>query len=706
MNQVDLLDRRVATAFYGGFSSVRPSQADVIEPLVNGRNVVLTSGTGSGKTEAVVAPIISRYWIDALTNNELFLIYISPTKALVNDLEKRLRNPLSSLGLRIGIRHSDRDDLTRLQPPHILITTPESLDVLLFRKELCIYSVRAIIIDEVHILYNTQRGLQLSILLHRLQGLCEKQIQWAALSATIGDVSFVRDFLMGSEVQADFFSYPSERRVDCHIRNIKNLNEFRQLIERLMIESNYKLLVFADSRKECERIASSLSQSDILSKRVLVHYSSLSQQVRAETEEKFASLSSAICIATSTLELGIDIGDIDAVVIWGVPNSVEAFMQRIGRGNRRSKKVNVICLVPDTSKTLLLDLLKFCVLIECSINGDVPQRDPYELYGAIAQQCLGEIASNEGKFIKTADLHQNIKHLSYVDRDALESLLSGLAEKEFIRKHDYKYRYAAYEKLFQIVDLRLIYGNFSLGSKMVRLQHGAKNLGEVPEINLLRIHKGNLVRFQGKYWIVKKITPDSITLDTTGNKGNPTDFIYPGSKLSVDPYILDRVWRIFNNDSDCFQFFDSRLRPYVEKMHKTVHDTMHLMSIPYIKYIGGIRYYTFGGRIVNRAIALMTGHFVETTDISLTLSSPISWETIPDNPLDYDRIFPKLNDKATSQSIFQMQLPLNMQLHEYLQCWLKDKSVAEILNRLKRSTPIEINRELAEKLGFDVDIEQ
>ena len=124
MNSINLLNSRVATAFYGRFNFINNAQEAVIEPLVNGRNIVLCSGTGSGKTEAVMAPIVSRYWEEALEYDELFIIYICPTKALVNDLEKRLELPLSYLGLRIGIRHGDRDDLKNNKIPHVLLTTP------------------------------------------------------------------------------------------------------------------------------------------------------------------------------------------------------------------------------------------------------------------------------------------------------------------------------------------------------------------------------------------------------------------------------------------------------------------------------------------------------------------------------------------------------------------------------------------------------
>ena len=700
MNPVDLLDKRVATAFYGRFNAIRQSQQEVIEPLINGHNIVLTSGTGSGKTEAVVAPIISRYYHDALVKNELFLIYISPTKALVNDLLKRLQSPLISLGLQIGIRHGDRDDLKTQKLPNILITTPESLDVILCRKDSCLNKVKAIILDEVHILYNTQRGLQLSMLIKRLQSVVGYKLQWAALSATVGEVSFVRDFLMGPEDEADFFCYSSERSIDCQIRHIRHLSELRHLIEHLMGDRDLKLLLFADSRKECERLASSLSSSDTLAPYLLVHYSSLSQQVRVETEEKFSALNSAICVATSTLELGIDIGDIDAVIIWGCPDGVESFMQRIGRGNRRSKKVNVICLVPDNSNSIFLELIKFCVLIDSSTKGIMPRKDPYELYGAVVQQCLSILASEEGSFVKSSLLTDLTEHLPHVGRLEIDALLNELEQNEYIKKHGFKYKYAAYEKLFQLIDLRMIYGNFSLGSKSVQLSHESKNLGEVPEINLLKLEKGSIVRFHGKYWRVKKLSPGVIHLEPTENRKNPVDFTYPGNSRTTDPYILDKAWKILNSDIEFNRLFEAKVGNYFNTMRNTARE-FNESSIPCYRSLNSTRYFTFGGLLVNRAIALIQDHYdFEADDISVTVNSPIHWSQLSDDPNEYERIFPKLFDKAISQSLFQMLLPLDMQLHEYLQYWLKDEATRNILKRLKHSSPVEISQELLSKLGL------
>ncbi|MDZ4786329.1 MAG: DEAD/DEAH box helicase, partial [bacterium] len=253
MSSIELLERRVASAFYGSFTTLRPVQEAAIEPLVKGQNIVLSSGTGSGKTEAVLAPLLSRYWRKAVTNEALILIYIAPTKALVNDLEKRLYPPLDKLGLRVGIRHGDRDDLVSGQTPHVLVTTPESLEVLLFRKDATLQTVCAVVIDEVHLLYNTQRGLQLSVLLQRLQQSLGQELQWAALSATVGRLSDVRDFLFGSAASAKFLQFPAHRSIDAHVRHIADEASFMKLICKLIEGRQTKLLIFTNSRRECER---------------------------------------------------------------------------------------------------------------------------------------------------------------------------------------------------------------------------------------------------------------------------------------------------------------------------------------------------------------------------------------------------------------------------------------------------------------------
>jgi len=698
---INHLESRVASAFYGRFSQLREAQTACIEPLLSGRNVVLTAGTGSGKTEAVVAPLVSKYWREAIRTDSLFLLYIAPTKALVNDLEKRLDLPLSAMNLRVGVRHGDRDDLRSGPVAHVLITTPESLDVMLFRKDAALESLRAVVLDEVHLLYNTQRGLQLSILLNRLRQRLHYPLQWAALSATIGDLSHIRDFLMGPDASADLLAFSAARSIDAQIRYIAAPRQLCSLVKRLTDRQNTKLLIFTNSRRECDVLAGLLQSDQSLRNCVFAHYSSLSPEVRVDTEQKFSAMRTAICVATSTLELGIDIGDIDAVLLWGVPSGVESFLQRIGRGNRRSNKANVICLIPADSKHVPIDALRFAALLDAARKGEMEVREPFELYGAIGQQCISIIASDNGRFTRVADLSELLKHKPYVRRDDVEAILAELAINGFLQRHGCKNQYGAAEELYRLVDLKMIYGNFGVGSQMVDLFHGGRHLGEVPAINLLRVRGRPRVRFTGKCWRVKNISREGIHLEPSRTARDVIDFSYGGSGIPSDPHNANRGWRLVHKDELDFDLFAKDLRQTMKHFRDELRRTCPQDEIPYLRSSEGICYLTFAGYLLNRAVGLYTQRSSFKADnLSLLVTSPIDWASIPSHPLGYEHIFHLLFEPSTKQSIYQKQLPLELQEREYLQNWLKDAEIRHILTRLVGAKTRLVDDQTAADLGF------
>jgi ATP-dependent Lhr-like helicase len=690
MSSARLIDPRVATAFYGRFESLREAQQATIEPILAGRNIILSSGTGSGKTEAMMAPLMSRFWREAAETDALGLIYIAPTKALVNDLEKRLYPPLYSLGLRVGIRHGDRDDLASGQRVHVLVTTPESLDVMLFRRDAALSCVRAVVIDEVHLLYNTQRGLQLSILLQRLQDILSTPFQWGALSATIGEPSDVFDFLAGSDEAPVFLSYPSHRTIDAQIRHVATETDFLDLIRKLTDGRPTKLLVFANSRRECERLAGIIQHDPTLRHAVFAHYSSLSPEIRLDTERKFAASDTAICMATSTLELGIDIGDIDAVLLWGVPGGVESFLQQIGRGNRRAQKTNAVCLIPDTSESIGWDALRFALLVDAASKGEFSRRRPYELYGAVAQQMLSVIASDSGRFTRVADLCKLVRHKPHLDRPTVEAILAQLAANGYLQAHGFKNQYGAEEPLHELVDFQMIYGNFGAGSQTVDLYHGAKRLGDVPVTNLLRIHRGSEVRFAGKCWRVQKASRDKILLQPA-RPGHAMDFTYTNSGAGTDTFIANHVWQLLHADQFPEDLFSAPLRRTVREARAKLRATCEMKTIPYTRSSSGIRYFTFAGYLVNKAIGLISrkANF-KASEASILVPSPIDWATIPCTPTEYEGVFPSLFEATSKQSLYQAQLPPELQLREYLEDWLKDQAVADALQRLFNSSPVAV----------------
>jgi len=286
-----LLHPSVATAFYGNFSQIYSVQDNIIPYILNGENVVLSAGTGSGKTEAVMAPLVSRYFKRIIETDSLTILYIAPTKALVNDLERRLYSNLRKLDFRVGIRHGDQDDMKLGMIPHILITTPESLDVMLFRGDKALERVHAIVLDEIHLLYNTQRGLHVSILLNRVKQKLDHSLQWVAISATIYNLAYIRDFFFGISEVAVFLENSTKREIDPQIRILKSIDQLKELLIKIFA-SRYergKFLIFANSRRECEQIATVLNEIESLSGLVCTHYSSLSVEMREEVESFFNS---------------------------------------------------------------------------------------------------------------------------------------------------------------------------------------------------------------------------------------------------------------------------------------------------------------------------------------------------------------------------------------------------------------------------------
>ncbi len=506
MDNLSLLEKRIAKVFYGGFSVLYPAQNEAIPIIDSGANLILTAGTGRGKTEAAFVPLISKYYQKAFDTDSTVIVYIVPTKALVNDIYRRLFNKVEAVNLRIGVKHSDRNDMKKVAKPHVLITTPESLEVLLFQNNEAIRHVSAIIIDEVHLLYNTQRGFQLSSELKRLEKFVGAKIQKVAISATVCSHEYIREFFFDRNEPCEYIKDCSPKPIDAQIRHIECLDDLSSLLERIIRKSSGKYLLFANSRKECELIAESLSQNDFLKNITMTHYSSLSQDLREEVEKRFNDASSAMCISTSTLELGIDIGNIDAVFLYGPPAGVESFLQRIGRGNRRTNKTNVICLVRPNAERPVFEALIFHALVDLAQNGTLPEKKPFELYGAICQQVFSMIGSQGGQYIRTAEIMEIFEKEKHINKENFELILGELTQLNYVKKHGFKNRYGGTERLYDIIDNHLHYSNFPMSSVELKIFHGKKLLGYIPQYNYLKIHKNDHIRFAGKLWKVKKIT--------------------------------------------------------------------------------------------------------------------------------------------------------------------------------------------------------
>lgn len=480
------LSKTVGQAFYGQFRDLRDVQRGSVGPILTGGDVLVLSPTGSGKTEAVIAPLVEKYLPVARTSTGPVILYVTPTRALANDLIRRLERPLEALGLIPGIRHGERNDLHRAAKPDILITTPESLDVMLAARETALGDVRAVLLDEVHLTYNTQRGLQLGVLLRRLELFLERELQVAALSATVATDAQMWSFLRpGRSVVTVRDEYT--RPIDAQIRTVQTPGDLGLILERLSVNTKLKTLVFAGSRRECDNLAAAIGARAGLAGRVFVHHSSLSRDLRLDVERRMQQSTSAVCVATSTLELGIDIGDVDLVVLYGPPFGWESFLQRIGRGNRRGDKSNVLCLAIPGQGPPFAQLLSFEALIWQVRGHRLEQRPAMELYGAAVQQLLSLLLERSGGYEKVAELSDVFSPWGHLSPDVIQEMVAALEASGFVRAHGFLNRVGAGPPLHQLRDLGVIWGNFPAGSSTVALRVSGREIGAIPTVNLARV---------------------------------------------------------------------------------------------------------------------------------------------------------------------------------------------------------------------------
>ncbi len=337
--------------FFARHGRFTPIQQQAIPPILAGLDTLVVAATASGKTEAVLAPLLEQLWPNpqspisnpsTSSGQGLQLLYICPTRALVRDLFERLQPILRETAVTIGMKTGDTS--LPQQMPAILLTTPESTDSLLTRSPKTFLALQAIVIDEIHLFDNTPRGDHLRCLLPRLERIRQYQqpdrapAQRVALSATVPDPAgvMVRYLHEGVLVQA-----PGGRAIEAEIRPLYNLTE---LVTSLAERSAFKSLLFCNSREEVEETAVFLRQQLAYHADIFVHYSNLDAAMRRDVEERFAASATAVCVCTSTLELGVDIGSIDDVVLLGAPPDLNSFSQRIGRGNRRTMQTKALCM--------------------------------------------------------------------------------------------------------------------------------------------------------------------------------------------------------------------------------------------------------------------------------------------------------------------------------------------------------------------------
>ncbi len=485
-----------------GWSTLRPTQLEAIEPIHAGVSCLLLAPTAGGKTEAAIIPVLSRMLTESWPG--ISVLYVCPIKALLNNLEHRLSHYAGLVGRRVAVWHGDvsqsQKNRALRDAPDILLTTPESLEGMLIStrvdREVWFNRVRVVIVDELHAFAADDRGWHLRSIMHRLQQYVPQQVQRIGLSATVSNPIELLDWFSPQDRRQVVGMAAVTTDADVTIDFVGSLANAATVIERLY--RGEKRLVFCDSRSSAEELGSSLRGQGV---RTFVSHASLSQSERKLAETAFSEEKNCVIVATSTLELGIDVGDLDRVIQIDAPATVSSFLQRMGRTGRRTGSRRNCLFLTTTDDAFLQALGVTQKWSECWVEAAMPPPEPWHI---VAQQMMvsmlerGQRPRHElhalmaGAFpeLPVADIGVMVTNL--VDTGFLSDA-GGLlqigpeAEREYGRAH-----------------YRDLLASFS-GAQLLTGRHGSTEVGYIDPTMLVGEKVDRLILLGGRSWRITQV---------------------------------------------------------------------------------------------------------------------------------------------------------------------------------------------------------
>lgn len=491
-----------------GWRELRPFQDLVIPKVIAGEHLIILAPTAGGKTESAFFPALSRM----LTENwsGLSVLYVCPIKALLNNLDHRLSRYCELLGRRSALWHGDVGTSARRkilrEPPDCLLTTPESLEVMLVSRSVedqrMFGNLKMIIVDEVHAFAGDDRGWHLLSVLERVSKLAGQEIQRIGLSATVGNPEVLLTWIAGNCQGKKSVAYPPPSEAapaDVQIDYVGSLGNAATVISRL--HRGEKRLVFLDSRAGTEELGLMLKSYGV---NAFVTHSSLSQEERHRTEKAFAQESDCVIVATSVLELGIDVGDLDRVIQIDAPLTVASFLQRMGRTGRRSGSVRN-CLMLATKPERLLQAAALTELWESGfVEPIIPPPEPYHI---LSQQLMA-LALQEGgigrlDWFKWID---GVYGFSQLPRESIDELVRWMIETEILSDDSgLLWLGTKGEQTFGRQNFMELFSVF-MTPPIFRILHGRQEIGQVDESALLVKQDGpRVLSLGGNAWKVNYI---------------------------------------------------------------------------------------------------------------------------------------------------------------------------------------------------------
>ncbi|HUP68598.1 MAG TPA: DEAD/DEAH box helicase [Acidimicrobiales bacterium] len=594
-----------------GWNELRPLQDEAIEPVLAGEHVLALAPTAGGKTEAAMLPLLSRIVTEGW--RELSVLYVCPLRALLNNLHPRLERYAGFVGLRAGLWHGDIGAAARGrlfdEPPEILLTTPESLEAILMSARRdhrgFFANLRTVVVDEVHAFGGDDRGWHLLAVLERLSVVAGRDLQRIGLSATVGEPDRLLRWLVGSsngEARIVAPSMESLAAPDLTLDHVGSLGNAATVISKL--HAGQKRLVFCDSRARVEELAVDLRERGV---RTFVSHSSLALDERRQAEEAFAEATDCVIVSTSTLELGIDVGDLDRVIQIDSPTTVASFLQRLGRTGRRKGTTRNMLFLTTKAET---ELVRAAGLLELWSRGYVePVNGPPSPFHLLAQQVLA-LVLQEGSIARSRWTEVVARLPVFAD-----AVRSGLAEE--ILQH-----LLASEMLFDDG-----YGILSMGaggessygyrnflnltsaftsSPLFVVRHGAQEIGYLDPISLLTPDRHfATVLLAGRTWTVTAVDWERrFAWVQPAEGGGRSRWLGEGQPLSAP--LCDAIRNVLAGVDPPSVSLTTRAATQLEELRKEL-AWVQPGRTAVVASDSGLTWWTFGGQHANAALMAAMG---------------------------------------------------------------------------------------------------
>ncbi|MCM1123584.1 MAG: DEAD/DEAH box helicase [Eubacterium sp.] len=580
-NVLNLFGKETAEWFQHTIGEPTPVQCAAWPIIAKGSHALISAPTGTGKTLSAFLIFLDRMKRQAQAGElpqELQLVYVSPLKSLAADIRENLRRPLEGIGAEehicVGIRTGDTPQRDRQRmvknPPHILITTPESLYLMLTSRtgQGVLATAKAVIIDELHALIDTKRGAHLMLSLARLDYLCGRHLQRIGLSATIEPLATAAEYLAPEKVE---IAAPGmTKRVRLNIlspyadttkgpRKDPLWEELGKLVFQYC-QNSRSVIAFVEGRRYAEKLAyyvNLLGGEDF----ARVHHGSLSKEQRAETERSLRDGRLKLLCATSSMELGIDVGEIDQVLQVGCPRTISGTMQRLGRAGHNPGRVSVMYLFPRTAA----ECVSCGMTAQLAREGGVEHvKPPEECLDVLAQHLVSMAAFQSYELSEVMEILPRAWSFRHVTKDDVKAVLAMLAG-DYEHEKDIPARpRILYDRIHEKVEgdgysrmLAVSAGGTipDKGLYSVKTEEGVK-LGEVDEEFVYETQKGDRFLLGSFAWRVVNISRDTVTVTQAQMEGARLPF-WHGEIKGRDKRTGEAFGRIFSSLQKAYK--DGRL---------------------------------------------------------------------------------------------------------------------------------------------------